>query len=378
MVSAHGADPTFGGAERYVRELVSGMSARGHEVRVLSAFPQRGDPGVETHVLHLKDWRDDTVRRLRNHVGDIASAPWSRLAALIEEFRAELVHTNNLPGIGTGIWEVARRARIPVVHTFHDHYLLCPRTTLVRRDGSPCTPHRLLCGARTRRLARWCQAVRALLGPSEYILGMHRGLFPPIPEHIVPPPLRPLRGSPATPVRTPPRTLGYMGMLTPVKGIRLLLAAAPALAAQGFRVRVAGDGPLRREVEAAEHIRYEGWLHGESLASFMDACDIGLVPSVYNDVGPFVISDWLSGGRPVLATNRGGLIEAERRGGVMMFGESPGALLQAALRLRDVDRWPELVATLPTVDGHADVERWLDEHEAAYVAAVGPASRRAA
>ncbi len=204
IVSAHGADPTYGGAERYVRELVSGMGTRGHELAVLRAFPQGGDPGVETHVLHRKDWRDDTVRRLRNHVGDIVSAPWPRLTTLIEELSPELVHTNNLPGIGTGIWEVARRAGIPVVHTLHNHYLLCPRTTLLRRDGSACTPHPLLCGARTRRLARWGQGVRALLGPSAYILGMHRGLFPAIPEHIVPPPLKPLRGSPATPVQTPP------------------------------------------------------------------------------------------------------------------------------------------------------------------------------
>ncbi len=141
-------------------------------------------------------------------------------------------------------------------------------------------------------------------------------------------------------------------------------------------MRVAGDGPLRREVEAEEHVQYEGWLRGEELGSFVDSCDIGLVPSLCNDVGPFVVPEWLSAGRPLLATRRGSLIEAERRGGVMTFDESPAALVGAVRSLGDAQRWSKLVASMPAVDGDTHVERWLDDHEAAYAAAVGATRQR--
>jgi glycosyltransferase involved in cell wall biosynthesis len=370
-VNSNGVDRTCGGAERYVGELASGMSARGHEVAVLSAFPQREDARVEVRVLHSTDWRDSTLRRLLNRVDDVISPPWPRLDKLLEELKPDLVHTNNLPGIATGIWTVARRANVPAVHTLHDHYLLCPRATLSRRDGSECNPNPLLCGARTRRLLRWRDSLSAVIGPSEYILRAHRELLPGAPQHLVRHPLRPLACRSSKPLTTPPKTLGYIGALTPSKGIAVLLAAAPALAEQGWTVRIAGDGPLRREVETSKHVHYEGWLSEDELATFVGSCDVGLVPSLCREAAGFVAAEWLGGGRPVLATQRGGLGEAGRRGGMVTFDGSAAGLAQAAIRLREPSTWRDLVATLPHVHGDDDVQRWLDEHEAVYEAALG-------
>ena len=375
LVNTHGADPTGGGAERYVRDLASGMSARGHDVEVLSAFPQRVDSGVETHVLHRTDWRDYRVRRLRNHFGDLVSAPWPRVQELLEDLRPELVHTNNLPGIGTGIWEAARRVGLSVVHTLHNHYMLCPRTTLLQRDGTPCRPHPLICGARARRLARWQGAVSVLVGPSEYILGAHRGVFPSARERVVRHPLKPPGASLSRAPDAPPRMLGYVGALLPMKGVRLLLAAAPALAERGFVVRIAGEGPLRSEVEASECVGYEGWLRGEAREAFVNSCDLGLAPSLCDEAGgpPYVVCEWLAAGRPVLATPRGGQVEADQASGVVPFDESPAGLVEEVLRLRSEEEWRQLIASVPLVEGDADVRRWLDEHEALYELAGEPA-----
>ena len=250
LANAHGGDPAYGGAERYVRDLALGLGRRSHEPVVLSAFPPRAEAGVETHVLHAADWRDDRLRRLRNHAGDVASLPWPRLERLLRELRPDLVHTSNLPGIGTGIWELARRLGIPVVHTLHDYHLLCPRTTLTRRDGTACCASPVFCGLRARRLARWAPAVRVVVAGSEHLLRVHRTLFSAAETRVVRLPLAPLDGSAPEPPAAA-RTLGYLGALTVEKGVRLLLEAAPALAAGGIELRLAGDGPLRAEVEAA-------------------------------------------------------------------------------------------------------------------------------
>src|SRR2546421_1943227 len=370
LVNSHGADSTFGGAERYARALATGLEVRGHEVEVLSAFPVDDRSGPHTYVLHRSDWRDSRIRRIRNHVGDVVAAPWPRLQAALETGAPDLVHTTNLPGIATGIWENSRRLGIPVVHSLHDYQLLCPRTSLTRRDGRPCHPSPFLCGARTRRLVRWAGGVGTVIGVSEHILRRHDGLFPGSAERVIAPPLAPLDDRPVTPPRTPLTTLGYLGALTEVKGVRILLEAAPSLVEQGIEVRLAGDGPLRAEVEASDAVRYVGRGDPADLGAFIAACDAGVVPSLWDEPGPLVVGEWLSGGRPVLATRRGGLAEAAMRGGLMSFEESTSALVEAVGRLRREDEWRRVLATMPAVEGYADVERWLDEHEEAYQTAL--------
>jgi glycosyltransferase involved in cell wall biosynthesis len=222
-------------------------------------------------------------------------------------------------------------------------------------------------------MSRWSGGVTALIGVSRYVLGVHQALFPTANKRVVRPPLKSSEGAPARALNTPPTTFGFMGSLTPAKGVALLLEAAPSLAREGLTLRVAGDGPLRHEIAESEHVRYEGYLQGSDLTAFMGSCDVGLVPSLWDEPGPFVVPEWLGMGRPVLATRRGGLAEAERHGGVLTFGQSSTALEQAILSVRDPGEWRRLLASLPTVDGDTDVQRWLDEHESAYESALGHA-----
>jgi glycosyltransferase involved in cell wall biosynthesis len=380
LVNAHGDDPAFGGAERRVRYLAAGLKGRGHEVEILSAFPHRSGSGTPTVILHRSDWREDRKRRLQNHLGDLISAPWPRLKAVVSEFAPDVVHTHNLPGIGTGVWEVAHRERAAVVHSILDYYLLCPRTTLVRRDGAPCRPHPLLCGARTRRIARWAGAVDAVLGTSNHVLRVHEGIFPQAIRATAPPPLRPLSGGPPAPLGSPPSTLGYMGSLTVEKGVGLLLEAAPDLAQCGLALRLAGDGPLRGAVERSPDVGYDGHLEGEELVRFVEACDIGVVPSLWDEPGggPFVLGEWIGAGRPVLTTGRGGLAEAEALGGIRIFGDSAGALTSAVKRLLDPVEWNQMTSSVPTIDADAELERWLSRHERLYSAAITRRDRSAA
>ena len=217
LVHSHGTDLTFGGAERHVAQLAEGLAGRGIETRVLSAFPGQSTlPPERTRVLHGSDWRADRSRRLRNHVGDVLSRPTRARGGGRVEPGADVVHTNN-PGITTGIWEVCRRAGIAVVHTLHDYHLLCPRVTLLRPNGEACEPHPLLCGLRTRRMARWAPAVSHLIGVSRFVLSSHAQLFPGAKLELVHLPVD------VTDARLAPpgerlETLGFIGALEPIKG----------------------------------------------------------------------------------------------------------------------------------------------------------------
>lgn len=379
LVSSHGADRSYGGAERYVSDLAAGLRQRGHEVALLSAFPVHDSSAAMTTALHDVDWRHSRVRRYRNHATDWAAEPWPRLTGVVRSSGADLVHTNNLPGLGTGIWEAARMLGIPVVHTIHDYHLLCPRTTLTRRDGAPCAPSALLCGLRTRRLARWAPRVRVAIGVSDHVLARHREFFPESTERrVIVAPLAPLEGPAQGPPGSALATLGYLGALSSIKGVGLLLDAAASLAGLGVAIRVAGAGPMRPDVLASEHVHYEGHVQGSGLAGFLRSCDAGVVPSLWEEPGlTYAVSDWLAAGRPVLATRRGGLPEAGARGGVEFIEGSAGGLVSAIQRLCTAAAWQRLVDAVPAIDNHADVERWIDQHEAAYEAALaGPRKAR--
>lgn len=373
LVSNHGADRTYGGAERYVSDLDAALRARGHDVEIVSAFPVSDAFAAHTRTLHSTDWRTDPRRRLRNHVDDWRAAPTARLARLLREIAPDIVHTNNLPGIATGVWEQARRLELPVVHTLHDYQLLCPRTTLMRPDGTRCRPHPLLCGRRTRRLARWAGAVDVVVGVSAHVLGRHGDFFPESTvRRVIRPPLAGPTGATA-PAPGALVTIGYLGALRHFKGVERLIDAASRLAAIGIRVRVAGRGPLEGAVRDASAIEYVGALEGAEVGAFLASCDLGVVPSLWEEPGlGYTACEWLASGRPVLLTRRGGLAETAALGGTVTFDGTADGLIETLRVLREGGRWQRLVGSLPHPDRGAEMARWTDRHLDAYRSAGAP------
>jgi glycosyltransferase involved in cell wall biosynthesis len=122
-------------------------------------------------------------------------------------------------------------------------------------------------------------------------------------------------------------------------------------------------------VEAAD-VDYVGRLEGADVEAFLLGCDAGVVPSTWDEPSgpPYTVCEWLAAGRPVLASRRGGLAEAEVIGGVTGFEPTVTAFPEAIAELREQGVWERTVAAVPEVADGRDVERWLDEYEAIYAA----------
>jgi glycosyltransferase involved in cell wall biosynthesis len=377
IVNAHGDDASCGGAERAVGELTDHLLGRGFGVSYLQAFPSRVDcRTLKRTILHRSDWRDDPVRRVRNHVGSVLSLPANRLMKVIADHHPDLVHTHNLPGIDTGVWEAARRLRLPVVHTIWDYYLLCPRVSLTRRDGRPCRPNPLLCGVRTRRLARWTPAVSHVIGCSQYVIDVHAHLFADAASHVFRNPIV-LPSRPSRPPGDRPTVLGYIGSLDRIKGVDFLLEAFPQLERLGFELRIAGDGRLRDDVAraaaASTNVEWVGTVLGEDKWRFLESCDVGLVPSVWAEPGgpTFTMAEWLAVGRPVLVSNRGGLGEvAGLYPGSVPIEPTVSSIVSSVASLREAGRWADLVAQVAPIEGQ-EVDAWAEEYVALYRSMTG-------
>jgi glycosyltransferase involved in cell wall biosynthesis len=376
MVNAHGRDLTAGGVEKGIAMLSAELMRRGHKVAFLKAFPGGSvDPETDVTVLHRADWRGQPIRRLRNHVGDVASHPSGVVADVIARIRPDVVHTHNLPGISTGVWEVSRRQGVPVMHSLHDYHLLCPRTTMMRRDGTtPCRPHPLLCGLRTRRLVRWVGAVSQLAAVSQHLIAMHGYLFPDARKHVVRNPMV-LPGQ-LGPVRPPAQRLasiGYIGNLDVAKGVDLLLTAAPTLEALGCELHVAGTGRLTAEVAAAAErwpfVHYHGVVSGSRKEEFLESCDAGIIPSVWEEPGgpTHTMIEWLCTGRPVLVSRRGGLGEVvDLHAGAIPVEPTVDGIASGIVALADPPRWKAVLSSLEPIDGTGELKGWVQAHEEIY------------
>ena len=249
-------------------------------------------------------------------------------------------------GRSAGDWTV------PVVHTLHDYQLLCPRKSLMQPNGEPCRPHPLLCGLRTRRMVRWAPAVSNVVGVSEFILGVHREMFDHAGQHlimhpVVPPALRPLR-RPGDRLRT----LGYIGQMHVIKGIRQLIAggAAGPGRARGVRRDQAGTGPLRqRGGRAAGRIpgfEYVGYRRRDGQGGFPRVVRRRHRALRLERAGrPVLHGDRVAlRGRPVLTSDRGGLGEALDLAAAARSSSSRRGAASSRPVDRLLDPWRGLVA----------------------------------
>jgi glycosyltransferase involved in cell wall biosynthesis len=379
FVNAHG-DSSVGGAEKHVAELAAELSRRGHTAHLLQAFPDAGPPGFagERTVLHRTHWRTSELRRVQNHVEDLVVPLRHRVREVVAEEMPDVVHTHNLPGVGTGVWEICRRLEVPVVHTLHDYWLLCPRVTLTGRQGRACRPGPF-CSVRSRRLVRYGAAVDHVIGVSHYVLDRQAHAFPNARHHVI-------RNAVTVDLvaSKPPgeklRTIGFIGSLEYVKGVHVLLEAVPEFERRGLTLVLAGAGRLESKLRTAAargSVRLLGHVAGAEKVAFFEQCDIGVVPSTWDEPGPYTPIEWLTSGRPVLVSPKGGMAEMlEAWTGAIAVDPTPEAIVSAVDGLREPAAWQAAVSRVREPASNGSFAEWADAHEAVYEAAL--ASRRVA
>jgi glycosyltransferase involved in cell wall biosynthesis len=76
----------------------------------------------------------------RQPVLELAEPHVERLfAEVVEEFRPDVVHFQELAGLPTSLLDVAHRLGVPTVVTLQDYYFLCPTFKLLDAQGRVCT-----------------------------------------------------------------------------------------------------------------------------------------------------------------------------------------------------------------------------------------------
>jgi|SRR6185437_6044919 len=267
------------------------------------------------------------------------AALWSKrtyrdLRSLLAKDRPEVAYIHNIvPLISPSAYDACAEASVPVVQTLHNYRLLCPAGNFLRqgRVCEECVKHTLfrsvwhrcykdsrsaaatvaLMLATQRALGTWkqkvdCYIARTNFAREKFIQG---GL--PADRIVVKPcfvhPDPGLRLSSADAVL-------FVGRLSVEKGLRTLIAAWENLKGR-VPLRIAGDGPLRAEMEAQikqraiAGVTVLGQLSNAEALAEMKRARFLVFPSEWYEGLPLTIAEAFACGVPVVASRIGSMID---------------------------------------------------------------------
>jgi glycosyltransferase involved in cell wall biosynthesis len=140
-------------------------------------------------------------------------------------------------------------------------------------------------------------------------------------------------------------TFGFFGSVNPQKGLEILISAFRQYHNEAFRLVVRGNMQhfpkyakrVRGFAELDPRITFLGPYGSDGLAAALSSIDVLVVPSVWYENTPFVVLEAFRAGRPVIASDLGGLSEIvdDGRNGRTFRAGDPGALMNVLREFHD-------------------------------------------
>lgn len=243
------------------------------------AIPMPGDPTQRLLTPNVpKLWR--RFARLRPHVVvSITPGPFG----LLGDTLGRAYGCGRITGFHTQFEELSRLYWNPLSRTVANGYLTAINRRLCHDNHATVVNNRDLI-ATVRELG------------ADHVEVMGTPLPPSFIEH------------PAEPVRDTLRRVVFAGRLAPEKNLDAVIDAAAQTPSVEFVI--AGDGPLRRQLEKRarrlRNVRFTGWLDRDALRSTLDAADLLVLPSRLETFGSIAL-EAMARGRPALVSAGAGI-----------------------------------------------------------------------
>jgi glycosyltransferase involved in cell wall biosynthesis len=399
LVLSHG-HPAFsiGGAEIASHNLFQGLNRLpGAEAFYLARAGHPVARHRQTPLMSLRQgeretffWTDDYDHQLLSNraTGDLAGA----FRRYLLDVRPDVVHFHHLIGFGVeALWEVRRTlpdARIVI--TFHEYLSICLHhgqmvKTQKKRlcsGASPAECHGCFPDVAVTRhferemfLKNHLDLADAFISPSQFLIeryvgwGLRREKFTMLENGID-------TARIAAPRSLPPGgrrgRFGFFGQVTEFKGLQVLLDAVGRVSDDAWGDDAAlciFGGNLENQPEtfrrsfemlierAGRRAKFYGAYRGEELPDLMRQVDWVVVPSIWWENSPLVIQEAFLHGRPIIASDIGGMKEKVTDGinGLhFRVGSAEDLADKLTLALQDEVAWQRLRAGAPTPLSHAD------------------------
>ncbi len=299
----------------------------------------------------------------------------------LSDLRPDVVNFHHVMGFGVQAIRSVRRVLgdVPIVYTLHEYLPICvhhgqmikTKTHALCTKASPsdcgmCFPEigRANLLRREAFIKSFFDEVDAFVSPSHFLLSRFADWGLP-PEKLVMIENGLDGGTPAPVRKLPPgkrrNRFAYFGQLNPFKGIKVLVDAVTRIPADvwGDSLLYVYGGNLEHQPEefqasvkelfrqAGRRVRFGGSYKSHELPGLMRDIDWMLVPSTWWENAPVVIQEAQFHGRPVIASNIGGMAEKVRDGvdGLHFQVSNADSLAETMTRaIREPQLWGRLHA----------------------------------
>ena len=337
VLLAHKFFETRGGGEIFFHETGRALEQSGHEVAYFatSTDPSKAD-GSRTFLLPPPDYENSNPIRRATQIGRViySRSVKEQFAEAIRTFKPDLVHVFSIHvHLTPSILTAAHEAAFPIVMSCNDYKHICPNYKLYHHNRI-CTDckggkfymaavNRCCKGSLSLGVASALEAyAHDLMGVYDYV---HTFLFSSqfmaseTEEFWASRPFRWRRlRNPFDSTKFPLET-GYddhalfFGRLIEEKGVDVLLEAARL--APAVQVKIVGDGPEEGAAagtidrDRVDQRRVRRSALGSGARRRAREARFVVVPSVWHENYPYVINQSFAFGKPVIASNRGGMPE---------------------------------------------------------------------
>lgn len=343
-----------GGDCIYMMELERLLKAKGHDVAIFSMQYPQNEPSVWS-----KYWPSNmsAIKAFTRPFGD--SEVKEKFSALLDDFRPDVVHLNNIhTQLSPIIAEMAHGRGIRVVWTLHDSKLVCPCYTCMR-GGEWCEEcfssktsvikHRCMPGSLPGAVIGYLEAKKwnkerlqnscdLFLPPSQFMAdtcirgGYDKDKFQVLCNFID---LKKVE----KPSFEKKDYYVYLGRLTKVKGIETLCKVAAELP---YKLVVIGGGDLEQELKEKyknSSIEFLGQKKWNEFRDVLEKARFMVIPSEWSENNPLTVIESQALGTPVLGAMIGGIPELieERVSGMTFESGNPVDLKEKIQQMFDAE-----------------------------------------
>ena len=313
----------IGGAEISVQIMAEELQKKGIETVVISLSNKNYIDfvnGVKVyHIYHSNVYwllNSERIKKFSKPFRHLISlknpAMEKKLDKIIKSENPDIVHTNNFIGLSYSFWKVIKKNKIPSVHTLHDYYLLCLKSTIYSKDKN-CTSLCYKCRFFSFPRKFLSKNVDAVVGTTKFILKRHtcEGFFHDSKKFIIGSPVKINTNIYQKEKINKPLTFAFIGLISKTKGIEILLDTFTKLGCN-VNLIILGQAKNKNYEEnlklrfSSENIKFLGF---SNISELMPKIDVLIIPSLWHEPFGRVIIEAYSYGKPVIGSNRGGIPE---------------------------------------------------------------------
>ncbi|MDH5690985.1 MAG: glycosyltransferase family 4 protein, partial [Candidatus Bathyarchaeota archaeon] len=312
-----------GGAERVVLREAKLVAQSGNDVVIITTHSGKNVRSEKLSDGKIKAWFLPDIHFNKGLLTQkclslLFSFHNPLLTTLVDQIlrieKPDIVHIHNPDAMSISVVNVAKRLGCKVVQTFHGYHFECPKGSLYRRSGVICSNPLPICkiykqifrniGQRNDSIIALCSYVRERLIKAGYN-----------PSNIVLIPNSLQESHKTFFSRAENKEILFVGRMVKAKGVHVLikaLAKVKKICDKEFVVNLIGDGEDKAYFESLTQslgvkVNFLGNVSDTVLHKHYQEAYAVIVPSLFPELFGIVVLEAMSHGKPVIASNIGGL-----------------------------------------------------------------------